>query len=82
MVKVIMKSKTKTLTPGTYTGGGLVDGSRTALVACPLCGNVSSLSDHTIDNEGVVTPSLICPYPGCSFHEHVILQDWIDHETA
>lgn len=31
---------------------------------------------HTIDDGGIVTPSVVCPYDGCAFHEMVRLLDW------
>lgn len=46
-----------------------------AMVCCPGCEKVCSLLDHTIDSDGTVNPSLGCPF--CSFHEFVILDDWI-----
>lgn len=55
--------------------GGLSDGKRTALVSCPECGKVASLSGHTIAANGDVTPSLICPFD-CGFHEYVTLEGW------
>ncbi len=32
---------------------------------------------HTIADDGTVTPSTVCPEPGCDFHEHVILEGWV-----
>ena len=49
---------------------------RTANVSCPTCGQVASLSGHSIAADGMVTPSLVCPYPGCTFHEYVKLEGW------
>jgi hypothetical protein len=56
--------------------GGILDGKRTANVSCPKCGQIASLSQHTIEADGTVKPSLVCPYDGCSFHDHVKLKDW------
>ena len=56
--------------------GGTSDGKRTALVACPKCGNIASLSDHEIDADGTVRPSLVCPFDPCKFHDHVKLEGW------
>ena len=56
--------------------GGSRTGSRTAIVSCPDCGESAALSDHEIDAAGDVTPSLVCPAKGCSFHEHVRLVGW------
>ena len=51
-------------------------GGRSAMVACPGCGQLASLSEHAIAADGTVSPSLICPYDGCSFHEWVRLEGW------
>jgi len=48
---------------------------RTALVTCSN-GHVSSLTDHTIADDGSVSPSLVCPYKNCNFHEFVRLDGW------
>jgi hypothetical protein len=42
------------------------------------CGNghIASLADHAIGFGGYVTPSLVCPEPGCSWHEWVHLDGW------
>ncbi len=67
---------------GTY---GLIrsDGKRTAILACPLCGQNAMLTDHAIAANGEVTPSVVCVAdPGCAistgsgFHEFVTLEDW------
>jgi hypothetical protein len=66
-----------------------LDGSRSALISCPDCGAVFTLSNHKIDAQGVVSPSvvldahtkdqygaqLICP--GCHvYHDNVQLMGW------
>ena len=56
--------------------GATRDGKRTANVSCPTCGKTASLSGHDIDAAGKVTPSLVCPYNDCTFHEHVELEGW------
>ena len=48
----------------------------TASIACPECGKVCSLTNHKIDADGKVSPSVVCPGDGCSFHEHIILDGW------
>ena len=45
-------------------------------VKCPDCGGVGILS-HEVNSEGVVSPSLVCPYDGCSFHRFVKLEGWV-----
>lgn len=39
--------------------------------ACPSCGAEGDLTDHEIDADGVVSPSVVCP--ACDWHEHVVL---------
>lgn len=41
-------------------------------IKCPLCGRASTLN-HTIHSDGVVTPSVVCPHKGCTWHEFVKL---------
>ena len=61
--------------------GGTRDGARTASLSCPECGRVASLSDHTIDAAGNVSPSVVCPYQGCTWHVFVKLEGWeVDDE--
>lgn len=60
---------------GEWRGGRCEDGHRTATVACPRCGRIASLSNHTIFSDGAVSPSLVCPRD-CGFHEFVQLADW------
>lgn len=49
-------------------------------VGCSECGNASSLippgwlppeqreNSHVVDRAGVVSPSIVCPHEGCSWH--------------
>ena len=60
---------------GTWRYQKLPDG-RSALFACPLCGYGASLSDHTIAPDGTVSPSVVCPKEGCTFHESIRLEAW------
>ena len=48
---------------------------RAAVVACPSCGRPFSLSPgiHVIEEGGVVSPSVVCPYRPCGFHASVRL---------
>ncbi len=46
------------------------------VVCCPGCGHIVALLDHTIDPDGSVYPSLVCPFDICDFHEFVKLADW------
>ena len=63
------------LQPGTWKGTKAADGHQTALLCCP-CGHIASLSSHTIRSNGNVFPSVVCPEPGCGFHEAVYLDGW------
>lgn len=55
---------------------GWIDGQgRTALVSCGLCGRTLSLSEHEISPEGIVTPSVVCPF-ACGWHEMLTLVGW------
>jgi len=65
-----------------WHGGKLPNGRRTAIVTCPVCGLQASLSGHQIADNGVVTPSLVCPRERCSFHDYVTLIGWTDQVQA
>lgn len=79
-----MNRATFTPAEGEWPGAGewkpaaLGNGDRTALVGCPACGQVGSLSQHDIGPDGEVNPSLVCPADGCDFHEHIELEGWDD----
>lgn len=61
--------------PGYYRVGKAF-GTLTATASCPSCGKFFSLTDHKIQSDGTVHPSLVCPSEGCNFHEMAILEDW------
>ena len=42
---------------------------------CPD-GHIGSLGSHSIANDGVVTPSVICPHEGCTWHATIKLNNW------
>lgn len=46
-----------------------------ASMTCPN-GHGLTLRNHSIAVTGEVSPSVICPRPGCSFHEFVRLERW------
>lgn len=48
-----------------------------AWVHCPRCDRRSAL-DHDIGADGKVSPSLVCPYDDCDFHDYVTLEGWGD----
>lgn len=48
-----------------------------AELCCPGCGRVALLgSNHVVTAGGVVTPSNVCPFPPCTFHKMIALDDW------
>jgi hypothetical protein len=47
-----------------------------ATIICPMCGQYGSLEDHSIAEDGAVTPSVVCPNENCSFHENILLDGW------
>ena len=47
----------------------------TVMLSCTN-GHVASLRDHIIAIDGTVTPSVVCPWEGCTFHEWVVLDGW------
>ncbi len=53
----------------------VIDGKITARVECPGCKRTFAL-DHTITEDGTVTPSLDCPMEDCQFHDFVKLEEW------
>jgi len=61
--------------------GVIRDDKRTAGMTCPN-GHTASLSDHTIAADGKVSPSVVCPYEGCKFHEYVQLEGWGSSSTV
>lgn len=46
-----------------------------AELTCPF-GHGMVLKNHSIDSDGLVSPSVVCKSPGCQFHEFVILDKW------
>jgi len=62
--------------PGTWWPVRLEGGRQSAFVTCPLCRLGAALEDHEIDADGAVSPSLVCPREGCSWHVWVKLKDW------
>lgn len=53
----------------------MADGTLSATVSCPGCGQVSALNSHAIGADGQVSPTLTCPYR-CGFHDHIALINW------
>lgn len=65
------------LDKGSWQGGITYAGIKTALISCPKCGQIASLSYHEIDDNGFVSPSVVCPNE-CGFHEYIQLSLWND----
>jgi hypothetical protein len=64
--------------PGTWKGlkpGSVPGGKRSATFTCTN-GHTCTLLIHTIADDGTVTPSVVCPYEGCGFHEFIQLEGW------
>jgi hypothetical protein len=57
---------------------GLACSGNSAVISCPICGKIGTLSDHAIDSQGKVTPSVVCPREQCKFHDFVVLEGWRD----
>lgn len=54
-----------------------------AEVACPSCGRIALLgSNHVVADDGTVSPSDVCPFPPCAFHEMIRLDDWARPATT
>lgn len=44
---------------------------------CPICAKVSMVGrNHDVADDGTVSPSYVCPFPPCTFHAFVRLDDW------
>jgi len=43
---------------------------------CPSCQRQGALNEHKVDKHGNVTPSVVCPYEDCNFHEWIRLDGW------
>ena len=50
-------------------------GYNSATFKCPKCGVKGGLEEHTIAEDGSVSPSVLC---NCGFHEWLRLEDWGD----
>jgi hypothetical protein len=60
--------------PSTWKGLQTPTG-RKASFTCPK-GHLGSLADHDIADDGRVSPSVVCPYDGCDFHDFIKLEGW------
>lgn len=47
------------------------------------CGHQMVLGKlHVVAADGTVSPSLVCPIAGCTFHEYVRLEGWADPDKV
>jgi hypothetical protein len=46
-----------------------------AELTCPF-GHGMTLKGHEVEENGSVSPSVVCPIRGCEFHEFVVLAGW------
>lgn len=51
-----------------------LNGPSSAMIVCPNCHIMGTISDHNISEDGTVTPSVICPE--CDFHDMIKLLEW------
>jgi hypothetical protein len=65
---------------GTWKSITESNGSKSAMIRCPTCQRYGTLTDHTIANDGTVSPSVKCSYSDCEFHEYVKLDGWGNKE--
>ena len=49
---------------------------RYLLIRCPKCRKDYALTEHLINTDGKISPSVVCPNVNCDFHEEVRLLDW------
>jgi hypothetical protein len=48
-----------------------------AELCCPGCGKIAMVgSNHVVNPGGMVVPSDVCPFPPCTFHRFIQLDDW------
>ncbi len=45
------------------------------VIVCPN-GHYLSIYKHTISEEGIVSPSVVCPVKDCTFHGFIKLENW------
>jgi hypothetical protein len=55
---------------------GWPDGKKRATLRMP-CGHHGTVGEgHEVLADGTITPSVVCPWKPCAFHEHVKLEGW------
>lgn len=48
---------------------------RVVFIRCPEC-KEKARTDHSVDDFGNISPSVVCPFEGCDFHDYVRLEGW------
>ena len=58
------------------------DGAQSITFRCGGCNELASLEDHTIHADGLVFPSVVCPYgdEGCGWHVYLKLLNYNNGE--
>jgi hypothetical protein len=70
------KTYPRGLGKGTW-GLRTLDGKLVPSFTCPSCGVCGFLEEHSVDKDGNVAPSVVCPGV-CGFHEFIRLDGWGD----
>lgn len=67
-------------TPGTWIPLWQVadEPPHNAVIVCPECHGPLVL-DHVIDAQGRIQQAVLCLYPGCAFHEPIVLDGWAEY---
>ena len=60
---------------GTWIRWVYTKGNHTAALCCPTCGHAFCLVGHRVNDQGDVSPSVVCPH-GCGFHVMMRLDGW------
>ena len=68
MVDTVILQKSATFPP--MKNGEWFATNKSIFVRCMGCGQLLTLDDHTVNPDGTITPSLVCPYvsEGCTWH--------------
>lgn len=61
----------KGIGPGSWRRTGSL-----VIVTCGQCGAVAPI-DHVVDDDGNVSPSLVCPDDACNWHVWATLERWV-----
>ena len=56
------------------------DQKRSAIISCPKCGSVCSITKWDFSENGEVNPSVHHDQPDCGFHEFITLEGWPDKD--